>query len=295
MSFEIAIRLIITITAIYLISISDLEYKIALSAFSGIYFLQFMIFYFFEKSRFYNYVNLIVDISFILIISYTTKNPYFTLFVIPFISNFLTSYKTFLYYFTFSVIPIGFGYYISNFNGILILPIFLSAVFGYLRLKSEQDKINRYMRELKDDMENLYIKNIAFQEKLDEYKDLSSVYETMNKLKDNKINLQSWLYGIYEELNADGAIFFDFKNSKCVNIGTGNCDKEILKYITEELDILKDTPVNDKLNAKTVVSILCDLNENINCVLLFCYSEDLSDNFEKFKIIKDYLTLYYLK
>ena len=144
-------------------------------------------------------------------------------------------------------------------------------------------------------MENLYIKDMAFQEKLDKYEDINSIYKTMNKLKENKINLQSWLYGIYEELNADGVVLFDFKNSKCINIGTGKCDKEILKYITEELDILEDTPVNDKLNSEKVVSILCEFNENINCVLLFCYSEDLNDNFEKFKIIKDYLTLYYLK
>ncbi len=144
-------------------------------------------------------------------------------------------------------------------------------------------------------MENLYIKNIAFQEKIEEYKDISSIYTIMNKLKDKKINIQSWLYGIYEELNTDGIVFFDFKGNKCINIGNGKCDKELLKYITEEIDILEDTPVNEKLGSAKVVSILCEQDGNINCVLLFSYIGDLNDNFEKFKIIKDYLTLYYLK
>jgi hypothetical protein len=295
MSFELGIRLIITITAIYLIFSSNLEYKIALSALSGLYLIQFMIFYFFEKSKIYSYINLLVDIAFIIIITATTKNPYFSLFIIPFISSFLRNFKSFLYYFLLSLIPIGFGYYVSNFNAFLLVPISLTAVLGYLKLKKEQDIINKYIRELKDEMENLYIKNISFQEKISQYQDIDSVYDTMKKLKENKINLNSWLYGIYEQLNADGVVLFDFKNSRCVNIGTGKCDKELLKYITEELDILEDTPVNDKLNAKKVVSILCELNGNINCVLLFVYSEELNDDFEKFKIIKDYLTLYFLK
>jgi len=295
MSFEIAIRFIITITALYLIYNSDLDYKIALSALSGLYIIQFMIFYFFEKNKIYYYINLVVDIAFILIISFTTSSPYFSLFVLPFISNFLNSYKSFLYYLALSFIPIGSGYYISNFSSFLIIPLFFSTILGYLKLKREQDRINRYVKGLKDDMENLYIKNIAFQEKIEEYKDISSIYTIMNKLKDKKINIQSWLYGIYEELNTDGIVFFDFKGNKCINIGNGKCDKELLKYITEEIDVLEDTPVNEKLGSAKVVSILCEQDGNINCVLLFSYIGDLNDNFEKFKIIKDYLTLYYLK
>ncbi len=295
MIFELGIRIIITITALYLILNSTLEYKIALMALTGIYIIQFMIFYFFEKSKFYNYINLLVDVLFILIISGATKNPYFSLFIIPFISNFLNNFKTFSYYLLFSFLPVGFGYYLSNFNEFLLFPLVFSAILGYLKLKREQDIINKHIKDLKDDMENLYIKNISFQEKIEEYNDINTIYETMKKLKENKINLNSWLYGIYEQLNANGVVLFDFKNSKCINIGTGKCDKELLKYITEELDILEDTPVNEKLNANKVVSILCELNDNINCVLLFVYSEDLNDNFEKFKIIKDYLTLYYLK
>ncbi len=254
-----------------------------------------MIFYFFEKNKIYYYINLVVDIAFILIISFTTSSPYFSLFVLPFISNFLNSYKSFLYYLALSFIPIGSGYYISNFSSFLIIPLFFSTILGYLKLKREQDRINRYVKGLKDDMENLYIKNIAFQEKIEEYKDISSIYTIMNKLKDKKINIQSWLYGIYEELNTDGIVFFDFKDNKCINIGNGKCDKELLKYITEEIDVLEDTPVNEKLGSAKVVSILCEQDGNINCVLLFSYIGDLNDNFEKFKIIKDYLTLYYLK
>ncbi len=293
MIYEILIRFIIALSVIYVSFSLDLEYKIASSILATIYFFQYLIMLPFQNGKVYRYINFIIDIAFISLYTYLFQNPYFALFVLPFSIDFLRSKIDFNVYLFLSFIPLLIGFYISGFSDILHIFIYSSVFLGIFKMFKITEQSKSYIDSIKEKMENLYIKNLVYQDKLEQKSNLINLIKLSQKLKNKKITLKSWIFGLYDMLNADGILLFDLKKRKCINIGDAECNKDVLKYITDPFEIITDSPINEKLNAKVVVSLTSEINNNLNAVCLFLYDEELTDNEQIFEILKNYLDLYY--
>jgi len=290
--YHILVRLFITTGVTAALYIGNIEYKTALTILSVVYLFLHILINFPEEKDISKYISLTVDVSFLTFMIYMTALPYLAVFILPVFSDFLHNKKDILLYTLLGTIPVGTSLYISNFSEFLFIPLILGGMAGMIKLRQIFIQKERYFRQQKDEMENLYLKNIAYEEKLDQYARLFSVIESLQKLKDGKLFFQGWLYELDEILSADGVAFFDFNERKCISTSGIKCEKEILKYVTDPIQEFKESPVNELLGSEYVVTLLIENNETISGVLIIAYRFKIEKREEIYRIILDYLRCY---
>lgn len=290
--YHILVRLFITTGVTAALYIGNIEYKTALTILSVVYLFLHILINFPEEKDISKYISLTVDVSFLTFMIYMTALPYLAVFILPVFSDFLYNKKDILLYTLLGTIPVGTSLYISNFSEFLFIPLILGGMAGMIKLRQIFIQKERYFRQQKDEMENLYLKNIAYEEKLDQYARLFSVIESLQKLKDGKLFFQGWLYELDEILSADGVAFFDFNERKCISTSGIKCEKEILKYVTDPIQEFKESPVNELLGSEYVVTLLIENNETISGVLIIAYRFKIEKREEIYRIILDYLRCY---
>jgi len=290
--YHILVRLFITTGVIAALYIGNIEYKTALTILSVIYLFLHILTNFPEDKEISRYISLIIDVSFLTFMIYMTGLSYLAVFILPVFSDFLYSKKDMFIYTVLATVPVGTSLYISNFSEFLFIPLILGGMAGMVKLRQHFFQKERYFRQQKDEMENLYLKNIAYEEKIDQYARLFSIIESLQKLKDGKLVFQGWLYEINEILSADGVAFFDFNERKCISTGEIKCEKEILKYVTDPIQEFEESPVNELLGSDYVVTVLIEDGESISGVLIISYRFKTERREEIYRVILDYLRCY---
>ncbi|WP_456401743.1 hypothetical protein [Persephonella sp.] len=285
-------RLFITVGVIAAIYVGNIEYKHALSILSLIYLFLHILINYPEEKEISKYISIFIDVSFLTFMIYMTGLPYLAVFILPVFSDFLYSKKDIGIYTILAVIPVGTSLYISNFSDFLFIPLILGGMAGMLKLRQVFIKKEKYFREQKDEMENLYLKNIAYEEKIDQLNRLFSTLESLQKLKDGKLTFQGWLYELNEILSTNGIVFFDFTERKCISAGEIDCNKEILKYITDTIQEFEDSSVNELLNSDYTVSILIENEDSILGILVIAYKFKTEKRDKIYRVILDYLKCY---
>jgi len=163
--YQIIVRVLISGGVLLSLYTGSFDYATALAILSIIYFFSYIIL---PKSKNSRYLFLIIDVIFISIAIYLTGNAYLSLFVIPLFSEFVRDIKEIGYFFLLASSPLMISLYVSNFSELTIIPILLAGLAGvYGIYKTFVDRDN-YYKQLKTEMENLYIKNISFQEKIEQ-------------------------------------------------------------------------------------------------------------------------------
>ncbi|WP_457642327.1 hypothetical protein [Persephonella sp.] len=290
--YHILIRLFIVAGIIAALYVGNIEYKTALSILSVIYLFLHILINFPEEKNISKYISFIIDISFLSFMIYMTGLPYLAVFILPVFVDFLSDKKDIFLYTIGTFIPTGISLYISNLSEFLFIPLILGGMAGMLKLRQTFKEKERYFREQKDAMENLYLKNIAYEEKIDQYNKILSVLKSLQILKDKELVFQGWLFELNEILSADGIIFFDFKDQKCMSTNDIPCEKEILKFITDNIQEFEESSVNEILKHNYVVSILIGDGEKIYGVLVIAYKFKTEIEKDIYRLIIDYLKCY---
>ncbi|WP_457639612.1 hypothetical protein [Persephonella sp.] len=289
--YQILVRIFTAAAVVVSLFSGDIEYRTALTILSGIYIFLFLLI---PKGQSSKYVFLIVDILFISFAIYLTGQTYLSILIVPLFSEFVKDQKDVLFFSVFSSIPVLTALYISNFSEFLFIPIILAGVMGTAGLYRAFTDREKYFNELKNEMENLYIKNISFQEAMEDQSRLLELYESLKKMRENRFPLKVWIYDINERLGTDGIIFFDIANNRCYSTGDANCSKELLRYIDAPVVNFQEHRVNEILDAEKVVGITIEDRDNIYGII-FIASKLKEIDLQALQLIKDQLTLYFLE
>ncbi|SNZ11053.1 hypothetical protein SAMN06265182_1994 [Persephonella hydrogeniphila] len=282
------LRIFIAISVILSVYTGDIEYSTALSVLSGVYiFAYFLI----PKNPSSKRLFFIFDIFFISISIYLTGYTYLSLLIIPIFAEFVKDTKEIVYFSTLSLIPVFTSLYISNFTELSFIPIIFAGTTGILGLYRTFSDRENYFRELKNEMENLYIKNISYQEMINQQSKILKVYSSLKQMREKKFPLKIWIYDINETLGTDGIMFFDIKNNRCYSTEKINCDKSILNYIDKPVIFFKNHEVNKKLNAPHVVAITVEDKTDVYGIVIIVSKLKEIDK-ETVEIIRDNLVLY---
>lgn len=285
------LRVFIAISVVLSVYTGDIEYSTALTILAGVYiFAYFLI----PKNQSSKRFFFIFDIFFISTAIYLTGYTYLSLLIIPIFTEFVKDSREIIYFSILSLIPVFVSLYVSNFTEFSFIPIIFAGTAGIFGLyKSFSDREN-YFRELKNEMENLYIKNISYQEMINQQNKILKVYSSLKEMREKNFPLKIWIYDINEVLEADGLMFFDLKNNKCYSTEKINCDKEILKYIDKPVLFFKNHELNKKLNAPYVVAVTIeDKTDVYGVVIIVSKLKDI--DMETVKVLKDNLVLYMIE
>ena len=288
--FSALIRLFIVIGIILAIYLSKLEYTIPLALLSVAYLILFFIIEPEEKSLL-KYIFLLIDITFLSSVIFLSGLPYLSVFIIPLFSDFMRTKKDLIIFTILSTVPIGLSIYMSNFKDLLFIPLILGGVVGFFKLEANYNKKEKRFKKLKKDMEEVYIQNIKFQDILEEQKKLISVLKLLKMLKNKELRFKEFLFRLKENLNADGIVYFDYINSRCISTDNSKCEKAVLKYITKDLQIFENSVVNEILKGGYIGSIVFEQNGKFSGVLFIVYKIKPRDNSNIYETIRDYINL----
>ncbi|MDQ7056872.1 MAG: hypothetical protein Q9M89_10705 [Persephonella sp.] len=289
--FQILIRFFIAFTVILATLNGNVDYSGALFSLSGMYFLSYLLV---PKNTNTKYLFLLFDIFFISISTYLTGYVHLSMLTVPLFVEFVRNYRDTLYFLSLSSIPLFISSYISYFSEFTFLSTTLAGLIGIYGLYSSFSKIEKDFKEAKNEMENLYIKNISYQEKIQQQEELLSILKSLKKMREEKIPLKLWIYDINEILGIDGIVYFDFLNSRCYSTEKVKCEKDALKLIEGDFELYQNHDINRIFNAPYVFAITIGKGEEIDGVLFFV-SKLKPLNAEVIKIIKDQLNLYMLE
>ena len=282
------VRFFIALSVIVSLYTGDLEYNTALTILSLIYIAGYLLI---PKNKNTKYLYFLIDAVFISFAIYLTGYTYLSVLIIPLFSEFVKENRDIIYFLTFSFIPVFTALYTANFSEFSFVPLILGGLVGIYGLNKTFIQKEKYFNDLKNDMENLYIKNISYQEKINQQEKILSVYNSLKKMRKNRFPLKIWIYDINEILGSDGIMFFDLKNNRCYSTEKIQCNKEILKFIDRPFIEFKNHEVNKILNAPYVYAITIENNKDVVGIVVFVSKlKDIDkDNLE---LIRDHLVLY---
>ncbi|MBK3332360.1 hypothetical protein GWK41_04670 [Persephonella atlantica] len=289
--FQALIRFFIAITVVLATINGNIEYSGALFSLSGIYFLSYLLV---PKNPNTKYLFLLFDILFISISTYLTGYVHLSLLTVPLFVEFVRNYRDTVYFLALSCVPLFVSSYVSYFSEFTFLTITLSGLIGIYGLYHSLSNIEKQFKEAKNEMENLYIKNISYQEKINQQDKILKILKSLNKMREEKIPLKLWIYDINEILGTDGIVYFDLLNSRCYSTEKVKCEKDALKIIEGDFQFYHNHDINRIFNAPYVCGITIGKGEEIDGVLFFV-SKLKPLNPETVKIIKDQLDLYMLE
>ncbi len=295
MIYSFFIRFFVVLGIISSLIIENVEYKSALIILSIIYLLFFSILSITsEKKKNMKFVFYGIDTIFLTFIIYITGLTYLSTFVIPFFSEFLEGKEEHIFFSIFSVIPVGIALYLSNFSDYIFLPLIIAGLTAIFKVKKEFNEKEWYFKKLKTQMENLYMENLSLQEKIHENQAHMEVIPTLQALLKEELNLKETLYQLNEIFRTKGMAFIDFMNHKCISIGDGECKKEALAYIKDEIQIIDAKEILEMFKAKKIYSVVINDKESIVFgILLLIFEEDKTVEPRLLRIIKDYLDFYF--
>lgn len=289
--YQAGIRLLIVIGIIISLYSGDFDYTPAITLLAIIYFFSYVLI---PKGKNTKYLFLLVDIAFLSIGIYFTGNSYLVLFLVPLFTEFVRESKEIVYFLFSSAIPLYLALYTSNFSDLSIPLILAAGFFGIAGLYLAYKQKDKYFEELKNDMENMYIKNISFQEKIEQIEKKLRIYNFLETLRERKFPLKLWIYDLNELLGTDGIILFDFEKNKCFSTGNVECNKDILKYIEKPFQKFENTEINHIFNAPYIYSVILDDGKNpVGAMIFISKLKDINPDF--IKIVKEQLTLYFLE
>ncbi|WP_297454965.1 hypothetical protein [Persephonella sp.] len=289
--YQIIIRILISGGVLLSLYTGAFDYATALAVLSIIYFFSYIIL---PKGKNSKYMFLIIDTIFISIAVYLTGNAYLSLFVIPLFSEFVKDIRDIGYFFLLSASPVMISLYVSDFSELTIVPILFAGLVGIYGLYKTFIEKDSHYKELKQEMENLYIKNISFQEKIEQLSKKEQLYQSLKKLRDNRFPLKIWIYDLNEIMGTDGVIFFDFTEHKCYSTGKVECNKDILKYIQEPVQKISSQEINEEKGFPHITASFIDINgEPVGALIFFSSLKDI--NLSDIEFIREQLILYFLE
>ncbi|WP_457624138.1 hypothetical protein [Persephonella sp.] len=289
--YQVLVRIFIALSVIISLFSGDIEYSTALTILSVLYIFAFLLT---PNNTGSKYIFLIVDIFFITLAVYLTGYTYLALLVIPLFSEFVMDTRESIYFLILSVIPVMVALYVSNFSEFMFIPVIAAGFAGIAGLYRTFYDRERYFRQLKNEMENLYIKNISFQEFIDREGRYRDIYTSLKEMRKNKHPVKIWIYDINEKLGTDGIIYFDIKNRRCYSTGKAKCTKEILQFIDAPVVEFEDHEVNRLLDADHVTAVTVEDNQQIYGVFVFISRLREIDR-EAIEIVREQLLLYFME
>jgi len=289
--FQLLVRVFIAVAVITSLFAGDIEYSTALVLLSGIYILAFLLT---PKNSTGKYLVLLMDIVFLSIAIYLTGYTSLSILVVPLFAEFVKDIKDIGYFSLLSVVPIAISLYVSGFNDYIFLPIILAGVMGIAGLYKTFADREDYFRQLKNEMENLYIKNISFQEIIDLQGKFNRLYSSLKEMREKKHPIKIWIYDINEKLGTDGIVFFDLQHNRCYSTGKTTCRKELLEYIDEPFMVFKNHPVNSMFDAPYVYVITVEDRDKVYGVFAFVSKLKEIDP-QLIKMVSEQLLLYFLE
>ncbi len=289
--FPVLIRLFIALTVIIVAFTGDIEYDVALFSLSGVYLISYFLI---PKTNNTKYIFLIIDTLFISISIYLTGYIHLSMLIVPLYYEFVKEKKDSVYFLILASVPVLISLYVSYFSEFAIIPLTIAGLTGIYAIYYSYSSIENYFKKLKDEMENLYIKNISYQEKIEQQEQILKILKSLNKMREEKIPLKLWIYDINEILGTDGIVYFDLLNSRCYSTEKVKCEKDALKIIEGDFQFYHNHDINRIFNAPYVCGITIGKGEEIDGVLFFV-SKLKPLNPETVKIIKDQLDLYMLE
>ena len=282
------VRFFVALSVIVSLYTGDLEYSTALTILSLIYISGYLLI---PKNKNTKYLYFVIDAVFISFAVYLTGYTYLSVLIIPLFSEFVKESKDTIYFLTVSFIPVFTALYTANFSEFSFIPLIIGGLIGIYGLNQTFIQKEKYFNDLKNDMENLYIKNISYQEKISQQDKILSVYNSLKKMRKNRFPLKIWIYDINEILGSDGIMFFDLKNNRCYSTEKIQCNKEILNFIDRPFIEFKNHQVNKILNAPYVYAVTIENNKDLVGIVVFISKLKEIDK-EILELIRDQLVLY---
>lgn len=286
--YSTVVRFFVALSVIVSLYTGDLEYSTALTILSLIYISGYLLI---PKNKNTKYLYFVIDVVFISLAVYLTGYTYLSVLIIPLFSEFVKESKDIIYFLTVSFIPVFTALYTANFSEFSFIPLIIGGLIGIYGLNQTFIQKEKYFNDLKNDMENLYIKNISYQEKISQQDKILSVYNSLKKMRKNRFPLKIWIYDINEILGSDGTMFFDLKNNRCYSTEKIQCNKEILNFIDRPFIEFKNHQVNKILNAPYVYTLTIENNKDLTGIVVIV--SKLKDiNKDQLEMISDHLILY---
>jgi len=286
--FSTTVRIFIALSVILSLYTGDLEYSTALTILSLIYIAGYLLI---PKTKNTKYMYLLIDTIFISFAIYLTGYTYLSVLIIPLFPEFVKENRDIMYFLAVSSIPVFTALYTANFSEFSFIPLIAGGLIGIYGLNQTFIQKEKYFNDLKNDMENLYIKNISYQEKINQQEKILSVYNSLKKMRKNKFPLKMWIYDINEILGSDGIMFFDLKNNKCYATEKVQCNKDILKFIDKSFLEFKNHEVNKILSAPYVYAVTIEDKKDVSGIVVFVSKLKDIDK-DLLELIKDQLVLY---
>ncbi|RUM58783.1 MAG: hypothetical protein DSY53_04150 [Persephonella sp.] len=288
LNYSILVRFFIVLGTILTVYFANIDYGNPLILASLAYLVLYIIVIEAENRSWIKFLFLGIDMLFISTIIYFTGFHYLSVFIIPLIVDFIDSKKDIFMFSLFATIPIAISLYISNFTDILFIPLIFAGLAGFFKLKSLINKKEKELKKIREDIEEIYIQNIKYQDRLEENKKILSTLNLLNDLQEGKLNLKQFIFILKEILSADDIVFFDYIKSKCVSTDRNKCDKSILKYIKDNPQIFTKSLINEKFDAEYIVSVVLENKKGVIGVIFFIYKLKPRDAKLVYKLISDY-------
>ena len=286
--YSTVVRIFIALSVIVSLYTGDLEYSTALTILSLIYIAGYLLI---PKNKNTKYLYFLIDVIFISFAVYLTGYTYLSVLIIPLFSEFVKENKDIVYFLAFSTVPVFTALYTANFSEFSFIPLIAGGLIGIYGLNKTFIQKEKYFNDLKSDMENLYIKNISYQEKINQQEKILSVYNSLKKMRENRFPLKIWIYDINEILGSDGIMFFDIKNNRCYATEKIQCNKDILKFIDRPFLEFKNHEVNKILNAPYVYAVTIENAKDVSGIVVFISKLKDIDK-DLLELIRDQLVLY---
>ncbi|NPA57771.1 MAG: hypothetical protein GXN94_00610 [Aquificae bacterium] len=289
--FQFLVRVFIALAVASSLFMGKIEYSTALALLSGIYILAFLLI---PKNATSRYIILLMDVVFLSLSIYLTGYTYLAFLVVPLFAEFVRDWKDTIYFLLLSAFPVAVALFVSGFNDYTVVPITVAGLLGTAGLYKTFADRERYFRHLKNEMENLYIKNISFQEMVDRLGKLKEVYSSLKKLRKEKLPLKLWIYDINEKLGTDGIVYFDFINHKCYSTGEAVCKKELLQHIDSPFLVFRNHQVNDLMEAPFVYALTVEDRDRVYGILIFVSKLKEVDQ-QLLEVVGEQLFLYFIE
>ena len=288
LNYSVLVRFFIVLGTILTVYFANIDYGNPLILASLAYLVLYIIVVEAENRSWIKFLFLGIDMIFISMIIYFTGFHYLSVFIIPLIADFIDSKKDIFIFSLFAIIPITVSLYISNFTDILFIPLIFAGLAGFFKLKGLIDKKEKELKKIREEIEEIYIQNIKYQDKLEENKKIIDTLNLLKDLQEGKLNLKQFIFILKEILSADDIVFFDYLKSKCVSTDRNKCDKSILKYISENPQIFTKSLINEKFDAEYIVSVVLENKKGIIGIIFFIYKLKPRDTKLVYKLISDY-------
>ncbi len=264
---------IIRLNFVILISLSsffqETDLKPLFLLFPAFYYLIFILL----KNVFPKPSFLVFEALVIIYFIYITGNISYLFFIFILAPLYIENKRYFLFYTLTLIIPVIFAIYIEQYIDYFFIITALSIYSAFLAIHIKLQNYRREIDILKSELVKLTSKVSFYFEKAKPC-DLSK-FDDINMKDEKKL-----LFKLFSLLKVTGIAFFDIQNQKCLTIGDGICNKDLLKYIDEKI-------YSFRFNDKFVVVMPVYKNDELSKVFFFFYDDNaLIDNFNIFYYLK---------